>query len=152
MVKMKRLETRVGKTPLANREKHPDVLSLEQKCSCHRCRNPESKGVCETSLKQSYKNDTEDKYEKTSKELLDILNDLKRLSKSERKDIYERISDNRKAETLPSVVDAECLLWNLAGCNTIADAESPQEFNEESALPALHSVNRLARKYRSVVA
>ena len=44
--------------------------------------------------------------------------------------------------------DVELLLWNLAGCSTIATMERPTDFNKEMARPALHDVNDLAKKYQ----
>ena len=40
----------------------------------------------------------------------------------------------------------ERLAWNLAGCTTIAESETPHEFNKEFALPGLIAVNKMAEK------
>ena len=42
----------------------------------------------------------------------------------------------------------ELLIWNLAGCSTIATSEKPQEFNQDMARPALHDVNSMAIKFQ----
>lgn len=40
--------------------------------------------------------------------------------------------------------EVEALVWNLAGCGTIAESGKPQDFNRAMARPALLSVNDMA--------
>lgn len=57
-----------------------------------------------------------------------------------RAEAAERERDELRAE-------AETLLWNLAGCDTIASGHSkPGEFNTDMARPALHSVSKLRQE------
>ena len=60
--------------------------------------------------------------------------------------------DALKAEVERLRASVDRLLWNLAGCSTIACSKTPTEFNREWAKPALHEVNELAKEYQDLKA
>lgn len=45
-----------------------------------------------------------------------------------------------------SKAEIENLIWNLAGCSTIAHSGKPTDYSHELARPALHDVNKLAAR------
>lgn len=74
------------------------------------------------------------------------------------KTALERVLDDRerdkRAETAERERDEarkeiEALVWNLAGCGTIAESGRPQKFNRDMARPALVSVSDMAAKLQT---
>jgi hypothetical protein len=62
--------------------------------------------------------------------------------------IQEGADRLRELETELAAAKAEIenLIWNLAGCSTIAQSGKPTDYSHELARPALHDVNRLAAR------
>jgi len=55
-------------------------------------------------------------------------------------------AERAEAELATSKSEIENLVWNLAGCSTIAQSGKPTDYSHELARPALHDVNRLAAR------
>ena len=51
-----------------------------------------------------------------------------------------------ETELAAAKAEIENLVWNLAGCSTIAQSGKPTDYSHELARPALHDVNRLAAR------
>lgn len=51
-----------------------------------------------------------------------------------------------ETELVAAKAEIENLIWNLAGCSTIAHSGKPTDYSHELARPALHDVNRLAAR------
>lgn len=56
-----------------------------------------------------------------------------------------------RAEVERLQAEMEVLVWNLAGCDTLATSETPQEFDKSRARPALQAVASLVEKYQKVL-
>jgi hypothetical protein len=55
-------------------------------------------------------------------------------------------AEKAEAKLAEAKVEIENLIWNLAGCSTIAQSGKPTDYSHELARPALHDVNRLAAR------
>jgi hypothetical protein len=55
-------------------------------------------------------------------------------------------AEKTEAKLAAANVEIENLIWNLAGCSTIAVSGKPTDYSHELARPALHDVNKLAAR------
>ena len=55
-------------------------------------------------------------------------------------------AEKAEAELAEAKTEIENLVWNLAGCSTIAQSGKPTDYSHELARPALHDVNKLAAR------
>jgi hypothetical protein len=60
------------------------------------------------------------------------------------------VKDRLRAELEAAKAARDNVLWNLAGCGTIAE-NGPQAISEEESRPALLAVNKLAKEHERVL-
>lgn len=60
--------------------------------------------------------------------------------------VWQTRAEKAEAELAAANVEIENLIWNLAGCSTIAESGKPTDYSHELARPALHDVNKLAAR------